>query len=98
MSGSYLVRVSGHGIPMSITTVAAVRVRVSDRELVNDLKDFLEAAECAVRVVGQLTLDVSIPRAPSDSQALREISVYLKTWQAMNPEAYTRIVGEGETI
>jgi hypothetical protein len=57
-----------------------------------------EAAECVVRVVGQVTLDVSMPRAPSDSQALREISAYLKTWQAMNPPAPTRVIGEGETM
>jgi hypothetical protein len=51
-----------------------------------------------VRVVGQVTLDVSMPRAPSDSQALREIIVYLKTWGAMNPGAHARVVGEGETM
>ena len=57
--------------------VAAVRIRVSDQDLVEDLKTYLEAAECAVRVVGQVTLDVSIPRAPSDDQAVREIAIYL---------------------
>jgi hypothetical protein len=63
---------------------------------VPDLKAYLEAAECSVRIVGEVTLDVAVPRAPSDAQALREISIYLKTWQAMNPEARARIVGEGE--
>jgi hypothetical protein len=76
---------------------AAVRIRVSDKDRVDDLKAYLESAECSVRVVGQVTLDVSIPRAPSDSQALREISVYLKAWRAMNPGTYARVVGEGET-
>jgi hypothetical protein len=61
------------------------------------LKAFLEAAGCSVRAVGEETLHVSIPRAPSDSQALREVGVYLKTWQAMNLEAHTLLIGEGET-
>ena len=73
-----------------------MRVRLSDRAHVPDLKAYLEAAECSVRIVGEVTLDVAVPRAPSDAQALREISIYLKTWQAMNPEARARIVGEGE--
>ena len=82
---------------MSISEVtAAVRVQVSDKAFVEDLKTYLKAAECSVRVVGEVTLDVSMPRAPSDDQALREIAIYLKTWRAMNPNAYVRTVGEGE--
>jgi hypothetical protein len=77
--------------------LAAVRIRVSDKERVGDLKDFLEAAGCSVRDVGQVTLDVAMPGAPSDSQASREISIYLKTWTAMNPGAHARVIGEGET-
>jgi hypothetical protein len=49
-------------------------------------------------VVGEVTLDVSMPRAPSDDQALREIAIYLRTWQAMKPNAHARIVGEGEPL
>ena len=39
---------------------------------------YLEATECSVRVVGEVTPDVSMPRAPSDAQALREIARVLK--------------------
>ena len=73
-----------------------MRVRVSDKTFVEGLRIYLEAAECSVRVVGEVTLDVSMPRAPSDDQALREIAIYLRTFQAMNPDAHARIVGEGE--
>jgi len=73
-----------------------VRVRLSDEAHAANLMSYLEAAECSVRRVGDVTLDVSMPRAPSDAQALREISIYLKTWQAMNPEAHARIEGEGK--
>ena len=82
---------------MSITrAAAAVRVRISDQDLLGDLKDYLEAAECSVREVGQVTLDVTMPRAPSDDQALREIAIYLRAWTAMHPDAVVRVVGEGE--
>jgi hypothetical protein len=75
--------------------LAAMRVRISDAVLLGDLTDFLEAAECRVRKVGEATLDVTMPRAPSAEQAQREIDIYLKTWQAMHPGSYARIVSEG---
>ena len=95
---SYLFRVSGHGPRVSIARVsAAVRVRVSDLDLVGDLGEYLEAVECNVRKVGRVTLDVSRPRSPSDDQALREIAIHLRAWSAMHPGAVARVVGEGET-
>ena len=93
---SYPVRRSGHAKLVSITeSPAAVRIRVSDKAHVGALKSYLEATECSVRVVGEVTLDVSMPRAPSDAQALREIAIYIKAWQAMNPDGYAHVVGEG---
>jgi hypothetical protein len=72
-----------------------MRVRVSNADLLGDLRDYLEAAECRVRKVGEVTLDVTIESAPSAEQAQREIAIYLKAWQAVNAGGYTRIVGEG---
>jgi MOSC domain-containing protein YiiM len=83
------VAITGAGV------LAAMRVRISDSVLLGDLTGFLEAAECRVRKVGEATLDVTMPRAPSAEQAQREIDIYLKTWQAMHPGAYARIVSEG---
>ena len=71
-----------------------MRVQVSDEALLGDLEAFLVAAECRVRKVGKVTLDVTM-QAPSESQAQRELDIYLKTWQAMHPGSYARIVGEG---
>jgi hypothetical protein len=83
---------------MSITrTSAAVRVRISDKDLLGDLKDYPEAAECNAREVGEVTLDVSMPSAPSEDQALWEISIYLRAWTAMHPDSVARVVGEDET-
>jgi hypothetical protein len=80
---------------MAITEVsAAVRIRVSDKAHAASLRAFLEAAECAVRSEDATTLDVSMPRAPSDAQALREICIYLKTWRAMNPDSHAQLLGE----
>jgi hypothetical protein len=73
-----------------------MRVRISDAHLLGDLKSYLEAAECRVRKLGKATLDVTIDRAPSPEQAEREVAIYLKTWQAMNPGSYARVVGEGD--
>jgi hypothetical protein len=71
-----------------------MRVWISDEALVGDLEDFLVAAECRVRKVGEATLDVTV-RAPSEDQARRELDIYLKTWRAMHPSAYARIISEG---
>ena len=96
----YPVRGRGQYNPVAITTpgvFAALRVRISDAHLLSDLKSFLESAECRIRGVGPATLDVTLPRAPSEEQAQREVALYLKAWQAMNPGAHARIVGEGRT-
>jgi hypothetical protein len=52
----------------------------------------LRAAECVAEQSGEDTLEVSIPRAPSDEQARREVAIYLQTWQAMNLGARAEIV------
>ena len=93
----YLVWDCGYENLVSITLIgrsAAVRIRVSDAAFMDDLESFFRAAECEVTRLGTEMVDVSMPRAPSDSQALREISIYLRTWQAMHPGAHARVVGE----
>jgi MOSC domain-containing protein YiiM len=82
---------------MRTGVTAAMRVRLSDAHLLEDLKSYLEAAECRVRRVDRATLEVTIDRAPSAEQAEREAALYLKTWQAMNPGFYARVV-DGGTI
>jgi hypothetical protein len=66
---------------------AAMRVRLTDPDLVGDLERFLLATECLVERMGANELDVHVPRAPSQEQARRELGIYLLTWQAMNPAA-----------
>ena len=69
-----------------------MRVRLSDPELLPDLLDYLRAAECVVEEVGPDELNVIVPRAPSDEQARREVDIYLRAWQAMNPNARAAII------
>jgi hypothetical protein len=52
----------------------------------------LRAAECVAEQSVEDTLDVSIPRAPSDEQARREVAIYIQAWRAMNPGARAEIV------
>ena len=69
-----------------------MRVRVSDPALLGVLQRYLRAADCVAEQSGEDTLDVSIPRAPSDEQARREVAIYLQAWQAMNLSARAEIV------
>ena len=69
-----------------------MRVRVSDPALLGDLQRYLRAAECVAEQSGDDTLEVSIPRAPSDEQARREVDIYMKAWRAMNLGARVEIV------
>jgi hypothetical protein len=73
-------------------TTAALRVEVSESALAGDLKSHLEATECVVQVVDTHTLEVSIPRAPFEAQALRVLTVHLAAWRAANPGADALIV------
>ena len=69
---------------------------VPDLSVVAEAGDGAEALRLAIKEEVHLAvLDVSMPRAPSRDQAQRELAIYLKTWQAMHPGAYARIVGEG---
>jgi hypothetical protein len=71
---------------------AAMRVRVSDRQL-PDLIRHLRATECAVTRLSEDEAEISMRRAPSDDEAQREVEIYLKAWQAMNLGTNAELVG-----
>lgn len=66
-----------------------VRLRLSDRELVDDLLDFLRQRECeGERVDGAADLiDVSPPHTLHAAQAQMELDLLLRVWELINPEA-----------
>jgi hypothetical protein len=72
--------------------VCGMRVRVSDQALLGDLQRYLRATECIVKKADDDELNVSVPRAPSDEQAQREVAIYIQAWRAMNPGARAEIV------
>jgi hypothetical protein len=65
----------------------AVRLRLSDRELVEDLLDFLNRRECAgERVVGtEDEIEVSPPHTLHARQAEMELDLLVGVWEALNP-------------
>jgi len=65
----------------------AVRLRISDRELVDDLLDFLRRRECeGKRVEAENDLiEVSLPHTLHDAQAQMELDLLLRVWELVNP-------------
>jgi hypothetical protein len=67
-----------------------LHVFISHPASLEDLCAFLERADCLVKRWDAHDVEVHLPRAYSESQARRELDIYLATWQATNPgiEAY----------
>jgi hypothetical protein len=92
----YPVQVFGKGSNVSIQAQALsaeiMRVRLNDRASLPDLVTYLRSTECVVTELGPNELDVIVPRAPSEDQAWRELDIYLRAWQAMNPAVHAEII------
>jgi IS5 family transposase len=66
-----------------------VRLRLSDPELADSLRDFLERRECAVVQLEADILDVSLPHELHAAQARLELDLYLRVWQS--PHQWTPV-------
>jgi hypothetical protein len=87
------MRGRGMGARVSIGLSAAImRVRLIEQASLPDLMRYLRSAECVVEEVGPGELSVLVPRAPSDEQARRELDLYLRAWQVMNPATEAEIL------
>ena len=73
-------------------TTAALQVQVCESASAGDLKSYVEGSECVVHVVDTHTLEVWIPRAPFEAQALRVLTLQLAGWRAANPGTDALIV------
>jgi hypothetical protein len=62
--------------------VCGLYVFISNPNLLADLQYALQRTDCAAEQQTAHVLDVSVPSAPDKGQALRELNVYLATWQA----------------
>jgi hypothetical protein len=61
-----------------------VRLRLSDPELIDNLRTFLERRECAVVQVDAETLEVDLPHEHHAEQARLELDLYLRVWQSLH--------------
>ena len=61
-----------------------VRLRLSDPELAESLRDFLERRECAVVQADAETFEVELPHELHAKQARRELDLYLRVWQSLH--------------
>jgi hypothetical protein len=61
-----------------------VRLRLSNPELADNLRDFLERRECAVVQVDAETLEVEFPHELHAEQARVELDLYLRVWQSLH--------------
>jgi hypothetical protein len=61
-----------------------VRLRLSDPELIDNLRTFLERRDCAVVQVDAETLEVELPHGHHAEQARLELDLYLRVWQSLH--------------
>ena len=61
-----------------------MRLWLSDPELADTLRDFLERRECAVIEIDAETLDVELPHEVHAEQARLELDLYLRVWQSLH--------------
>jgi hypothetical protein len=61
-----------------------VLLRLSDPELSDSLRDFLERRECAVVQINADTLEVELPHELHGQQARLELDLYLRVWQSLH--------------
>ena len=61
-----------------------VRLRLSDPELAESLRAFLERRECAAVQIDAETLEVELPHELHPQQARLELDLYLRVWQSLH--------------
>jgi hypothetical protein len=61
-----------------------VRLRLSDPELAESLRSFLERRECAVVRVDTDTLEVGLPHELDAERSRLELELYLRVWQSLH--------------
>jgi hypothetical protein len=57
-----------------------------------ELLRFLRRAECRAEAEDEQTLLVEVPASLGDEQARMEVDLYLKAWQAANPDVEAHLL------
>jgi hypothetical protein len=73
-------------------------VFVSDSEMVPVLQYFLQRASCLAETVSPHTLEVKVPSVLDETQARRELNVYLASWQARHRGFEAYVIEEDEVV
>jgi hypothetical protein len=71
-----------------------VRLRLSDPELVQSLREFLERRECAIVRIDDEVVEVELPHELHEEQARLELDLYLRVWQSLHRWAPVEYVEE----
>jgi hypothetical protein len=70
-----------------------VRLRLSNKDLADDLLAFLRRREClGERIEGSNLLEVALPHTLHEKQAEMELDLLLRVWQVMHPGITIEIV------
>ena len=70
-----------------------VRLRLSNKDLTDDLLAFLQRRECVgERIEGSNLLEVALPHTLHDKQAQMELDLLLRVWQVMHPGIKIEVV------
>jgi hypothetical protein len=73
--------------------LAAMRIRLEDHALVDDLCAHYARSGFAVNPVGEGVIEVAQPGSPAEEQERRELMMHLRIWTILNPDAEARILG-----
>jgi hypothetical protein len=71
-----------------------IKIQFSDPSMAEDLAEFLRGLRFEVASTGELTLEARFrePIPVDDAAARLELDLYLRVWEAMNPDAWaTRV-------
>jgi len=71
-----------------------IKIQLSDSSMAEDLAEFLRGLCFEVAATGERTLEARFrePIPVDDAAARRELDLYLRVWEAMNPDAWaTRV-------
>jgi len=69
-----------------------MHVYISDPSLLRNLEELLRRTGFIAEQSRSHELEISVPNAPSEAQARRELNVCLATWQALNRDVEAYIV------
>jgi hypothetical protein len=72
-------------------------VFISNPNLLRDLQFSLQRTDCVAEQRTVHVLEVSVPSAPDEEQAQRELNVYLASWQARHRGVEAYVIEEEQT-